>query len=63
MPIPSITNGKALPSFMPASQVSVKRNWSWSPGWRICTSVASTGSVGATIAPSSTPTPNGMPST
>ena len=31
-PIPSITNGKALPSFMPASQVNVKRSWSRSPG-------------------------------
>ena len=51
-PIPSTTKGKALPSFIPASHVSAKRNLSWSPGCLLWTSVASTGSVGATMAPS-----------
>ncbi len=58
-----MTKGKPLPSFMPASLVSMKRNCSLSPAWRSCTSVASTGSVGARMAPSSTPAPRGRPST
>jgi hypothetical protein len=53
----SMTNGKASPSFRPASEVSVKRassSISSSPGPVTCTSSARTGSVGARLAPSRT---------
>src|SRR5687768_4988012 len=49
----SQVNGKAIPSFMPASAVNEKRTLSldFSNGGPTCTSEASTGSVGASTAP------------
>jgi hypothetical protein len=56
---PSITNGNARPSFSPASEVSAKRTSPSSPipGGPTPTLDASTGSVGARIAPITTATP------
>jgi hypothetical protein len=58
-PRPSITIGKAVPSLSPPSPVSPKRKRSRSCGSETCTSDASTGSVGARMAPSNTATPSG----
>ena len=60
-PRPSITNGNAVPSLRPASQVRLNRSRSRSAALSSCTSEASTGSVGARIAPKSTPAPKGIP--
>ncbi len=50
----SITKGKAKPSLRPASDVRAKRTSPFSPwpGGPVCTSAASTGSVGESAAPS-----------
>ena len=60
-PSPSMTNGNAVPSLSPPSPVSAKRRRSRSPGRFTCTSDASTGSVGARIAPSRMQAPTGRP--
>lgn len=54
MAMAAFVNGKASPSFNPASDVRLKRTSSSSslPGGPTCTSLASTGSVGASAAPS-----------
>ena len=57
--VPSNTNGKAVPSLSPASPVSVRRTRSRSSGCVTCTSEASTGFVGATIAAISSATCHG----
>ena len=62
-PKPSSTTGNAVPSLSPASPVSAKRSRSRSPGSATCTSVASTGSVGARMPPSRIAAPIGRPST
>ena len=61
----SHVNGNAAPSLMPASAVSEKRTWSSSPscGPATCTSLASTGSVGAMAAPSNKAEAGVSPST
>ena len=53
MAIAHMTNGKASPSFRPASDVSANRVSSSCPdlGGPTCTSLANTGSVGASAAP------------
>jgi hypothetical protein len=56
--MPSMTKGNAVPSFIPTSQVRLNRSRSRSSGWRVCTSVASTGSVGNTMAPAKPPERN-----
>ena len=58
-PKPSITIGKAVPSLRPPSPVRPNRRLSRSLALATCTSEASTGSVGAKIAPSSTAAPSG----
>lgn len=62
---PRCTKGNAARSFKPASEVSPKRTSSSSPvfGGPTSTSDASTGSVGAKLAPSRSATAHGMPST
>ena len=54
-----MTSGNAVPSFSPPSPVRPKRRRSRSLGLATCTSDASTGSVGARIAPSNTAAPTG----
>ena len=56
---PSITNGNAAPSFNPPSPVRLNRTESRSFGSANCTSDASTGSVGASIAASKIAAPSG----
>ena len=58
-PSPSMTNGNAVPSLSPPSPVRPKRSRSRSVMSAICTSDASTGSVGAKIPPSNTAAPSG----
>ena len=60
---PSVTNGRAMPSFNPASAVSAKRSSpsSPTPGGPTWTPAASTGSVGARIAPTSAAAPTESP--
>src|SRR5688572_26773796 len=57
-----MANGNAVPSFNPASPVRPNRNRSRSVGCSTRTSDASTGSVGASTAPSSTAAPSGKSS-
>ena len=57
-----MTKGKAVPSFRPASPVRANRSRSRSVGSVTWTSEASTGSVGARIAPSRIAAPHGRPS-
>jgi hypothetical protein len=64
--IAKLVNGKASPSFNPASDVNANRiefssMSSQSPGPGSCTSDARTGSVGANTAPSSTAAASGSP--
>ena len=61
-PRPSMTNGKAVPSFSPPSPVKPSRKRSRSVGSAICTSDASTGSVGAKMPPNNTAAPSGKSS-
>ncbi len=61
-PSPRKMNGNAVPSLSPPSPVSAKRRLSRSCGLRSWTSDASTGSVGASAAPSSSASPGAIPS-
>ena len=58
-PRPSNTNGNAVPSLRPPSPVSRSADVSRSCALRSCTSEASTGSVGASTAPSTSARPAG----